>query len=90
MQATDKDWAQLQGKFLINGSPSSVVVYLEGPPAGTDILLNSLVVKHAPKTPPSIPPAVQVSIEHFHLELFVQTFFICITDEHKQNLVKVY
>ncbi|XP_057532429.1 endo-1,4-beta-xylanase 3-like isoform X2 [Amaranthus tricolor] len=59
VQATDKDWAQLQGKFLINGSPSSVVVYLEGPPAGTDILLNSLVVKHAPKTPPSIPPAVQ-------------------------------
>lgn len=59
VQATDKDWAQLQGKFLINGSPSSVVIYLEGPPAGTDILLNSLVVKHAPKTPPSPPPAIQ-------------------------------
>lgn len=59
VQATDKDWAQLQGKFLINGSPSSVVVYLEGPPAGTDILLNSFIVKHAPKTPPSTPPTIQ-------------------------------
>ncbi|KNA05790.1 hypothetical protein SOVF_187140 [Spinacia oleracea] len=60
-QATDKDWAQLQGKFLINGSPSSVVVYLEGPPAGTDILLNSFVIKHAPRTPSSPPPAIQNS-----------------------------
>ncbi|XP_021754674.1 uncharacterized protein LOC110719980 isoform X1 [Chenopodium quinoa] len=59
VQATDKDWAQLQGKFLINGSPSSVVVYLEGPPPGTDILLNSFIVKHAPKTPPSLPPTIQ-------------------------------
>ncbi|KAK9748423.1 hypothetical protein RND81_02G056300 [Saponaria officinalis] len=59
VQATDKDWALLQGKFLINGAPSTVVVYLEGPPAGTDILLNSLVVKHAQKTPPSPPPIIQ-------------------------------
>ncbi|XP_027356132.1 endo-1,4-beta-xylanase 1-like [Abrus precatorius] len=56
VQATDKDWVQMQGKFLLNGSPSKVVVYLEGPPAGTDILVNTLVVKHAAKTPPSTPP----------------------------------
>ncbi|KAE9457291.1 hypothetical protein C3L33_10804, partial [Rhododendron williamsianum] len=58
-QATDKDWVQLQGKFLINASPSKVVVYLEGPPPGTDILLNSLVVKHAEKVPPSPPPFIE-------------------------------
>ncbi|XP_027190073.1 endo-1,4-beta-xylanase 1-like [Cicer arietinum] len=56
VQATDKDWAQMQGKFLLNDSPSKVVVYLEGPPAGTDILVNTLVIKHAAKTPPSTPP----------------------------------
>ncbi|GAU31351.1 hypothetical protein TSUD_315610 [Trifolium subterraneum] len=28
----------------------------KGPPAGTDILLNTLVIKHAAKTPPSSPP----------------------------------
>ncbi|CAJ2643843.1 unnamed protein product [Trifolium pratense] len=56
VQATDKDWAQIQGKFLLNDSPSKVIVYLEGPPAGTDILLNTLVIKHAAKTPPSPPP----------------------------------
>ncbi|XP_021800522.1 uncharacterized protein LOC110744814 [Prunus avium] len=59
VQATDKDWAQLQGKFLLNGSPSKVVVYLEGPPAGTDILLNSFVVKHAEQVPPSPPPVIE-------------------------------
>ncbi|XP_058069626.1 endo-1,4-beta-xylanase 1-like isoform X2 [Magnolia sinica] len=57
-QATDKDWVQLQGKFLLNSVVSKVVIYLEGPPAGTDILLNSLVVKHAAKVPPSLPPVI--------------------------------
>ncbi|GFY85944.1 glycosyl hydrolase family 10 protein [Actinidia rufa] len=58
-QATDKDWVQLQGKFLLNGSPSRVVIYLEGPPPGTDILLNCLVLKHAEKVPPSPPPVIE-------------------------------
>ncbi|XP_058217199.1 endo-1,4-beta-xylanase 1-like isoform X4 [Rhododendron vialii] len=59
LQATDKDWVQLQGKFLINASPSKVVISLEGPPPGTDILLNSFVVKHAEKVPPSPPPVIE-------------------------------
>ncbi|KAJ8762432.1 hypothetical protein K2173_007871 [Erythroxylum novogranatense] len=59
VQATDKDWAQLQGKFLLNGSPKRVVVYTEGPPAGTDILLNSLIIKHAKKISPSPPPVIE-------------------------------
>ncbi|XP_027149767.1 endo-1,4-beta-xylanase 1-like [Coffea eugenioides] len=59
VKATDKDWVQMQGKFLLNGSPSRVVIYLEGPPPGTDILLNSLVVKHAAKVPPSPPPVIE-------------------------------
>ncbi|XP_057791605.1 endo-1,4-beta-xylanase 1-like isoform X2 [Salvia miltiorrhiza] len=59
VQATDKDWVQLQGKFLINVSPSRVVIFLEGPPPGTDILLNSLVVKHAAKVPPASPPVIE-------------------------------
>ncbi|KAK4254486.1 hypothetical protein QN277_009864 [Acacia crassicarpa] len=56
VQATDKNWVQMQGKFLLNGSPSKVVVYLEGPPPGIDILVNTLVLKHAAKAPPSTPP----------------------------------
>ncbi|KAG8491931.1 hypothetical protein CXB51_015237 [Gossypium anomalum] len=59
VQATDKDWVQLQGKFLLNGSPSKVVIYLEGPPPGTDLLVNSLVVKHAEKIPPSPAPVIE-------------------------------
>ncbi|KAK8580486.1 hypothetical protein V6N12_070755 [Hibiscus sabdariffa] len=59
IQATDKDWVQLQGKFLLNGSPSRVVIYLEGPPPGTDILVNVLSVKHAEKIPPSPPPVIE-------------------------------
>lgn len=61
MQATDKNWVQLQGKFLLNGSPARVIIYIEGPPAGTDILVNSLVVNHAEKIPPSPPPVIEVS-----------------------------
>ncbi|KAE8659199.1 hypothetical protein F3Y22_tig00116964pilonHSYRG00319 [Hibiscus syriacus] len=56
VQATDKDWVQLQGKFLLNGSPLRVIIFVEGPPLGTDILFNSLVVKHAEKVPHSLRP----------------------------------
>ncbi|XP_043711420.1 endo-1,4-beta-xylanase 1-like isoform X2 [Telopea speciosissima] len=58
-QASNKDWVQLQGKFLLNGSPSRVIIYFEGPPPGTDILVNSLIVKHAAKVPPSPPPVIE-------------------------------
>ncbi|XP_028554944.1 endo-1,4-beta-xylanase 1 [Dendrobium catenatum] len=56
VQATDKEWVQLQGKFLVNSVAAKVVIYLEGPPPGVDILLNTMVVKHAQKIPPSLPP----------------------------------
>ncbi|CAN6482180.1 unnamed protein product [Victoria cruziana] len=59
VQATDKEWTQLQGKFLLNGIVSKVIIYLEGPSAGTDILVNSLVVKHSMKLPPSLPPVIE-------------------------------
>ncbi|CAL9764737.1 unnamed protein product [Musa acuminata subsp. burmannicoides] len=62
-QASDKDWVQLQGKFLLNGAASRAVIFIEGPPAGTDLLLNSLVVKHAAKMPPPSPPDFQ-SVVH--------------------------
>ncbi|KAK1299868.1 hypothetical protein QJS10_CPB13g00036 [Acorus calamus] len=61
LQATDKEWATLQGKFLLNAEFSRLVIYLEGPPPGTDILVNSLVVKHAEKLPPSPPPNTEAS-----------------------------
>lgn len=59
VQATDKDWVQLQGKFLLNGFPSRIIIFLEGPPPGTDILLNNLIVKHAAKAPPASPPVIE-------------------------------
>ncbi|KAL7090524.1 hypothetical protein ACP275_12G046300 [Erythranthe tilingii] len=59
VQATDKDWVQLKGKFLVNGSPSRAVIFLEGPPPGTDILLDNLIVKRAAKAPPASPPVVE-------------------------------
>lgn len=59
VQATDKDWVQLRGKFLINNSPSKIIMYFEGPPAGIDILVNYCLVKHAAKPPPSRPPVIK-------------------------------
>ncbi|GKB26906.1 glycosyl hydrolase family 10 protein [Tanacetum coccineum] len=58
-QVTDSDWTQLQGKFLLNGMQSKVVIYLEGPPPGTDILLDGFVVQHAEKIPPSPQPVIE-------------------------------
>ncbi|KAJ3674416.1 hypothetical protein LUZ60_005032 [Juncus effusus] len=56
MPTSDKDWVQIQGKFLINGTVSKAVIFIEGPPPSTDFLLNTLVVKHAPKPEPTPAP----------------------------------
>lgn len=49
---------------------------MEGPPPGTDILVNSLVVKHAEKIPPSPPPVIEVgSISRLNCEKYIQIFF---------------
>ncbi|KAL8215507.1 hypothetical protein R6Q57_022344 [Mikania cordata] len=58
-QVTNNEWVELQGKFLLNSFPSKVVIYLEGPPPGVDILLNDLVVKRAHKILPSPSPLIQ-------------------------------
>ncbi|KAJ3685440.1 hypothetical protein LUZ61_014604 [Rhynchospora tenuis] len=56
LQASDKDWVQLQGNFFLSGTISKAVIFVEGPQQNTDILLNSLVVKHAEKVPPAPEP----------------------------------
>ncbi|XP_076899552.1 endo-1,4-beta-xylanase 1-like [Bidens hawaiensis] len=56
---TDKEWVELQGAFVLNGFPSKVVIYLEGPPPGVDILVDGLVVRRAPKIPPPPRPLIQ-------------------------------
>ncbi|KAF8681782.1 hypothetical protein HU200_045220 [Digitaria exilis] len=53
---SDKEWVQLQGKILLNSTVAKASIYIEGPPAGVDVLLDSLVVKHAQKTPPAPAP----------------------------------
>ncbi|MCD7467382.1 hypothetical protein HAX54_004793 [Datura stramonium] len=45
-------------KFLLNCSPSQVV-FLEGAPPGTDILLNSFVIKHSSKAPSPSQPVIE-------------------------------
>ncbi|KAJ0981851.1 hypothetical protein J5N97_010106 [Dioscorea zingiberensis] len=61
LQASNKEWVQLRGKFLLNGVASKAVLYLEGPPSGVDILVDSLVLKRAKKVLPSNPPDIEGS-----------------------------
>jgi hypothetical protein len=71
LQASDKDWVRLQGKFLINGTVSKAVIYIEGPPPSTDLLVNSLVIKHAEKPSPASAPDFSVStFKPLNLQLF--------------------
>lgn len=61
VQASDKEWMRLQGKFLLNGVTSKAVIYLEGPPMGIDILVNSFLVKRAKKLQSPPAPEIEVS-----------------------------
>ena len=60
-QVSDKEWVQLQGKILLNSTVAKASIYIEGPPAGVDVLLDSLVVKHAQKAPPAPAPDFEVN-----------------------------
>ncbi|GJM96159.1 hypothetical protein PR202_ga12972 [Eleusine coracana subsp. coracana] len=53
---SDKEWVQLQGKILLNSTVAKASIYIEGPPGGVDLLLDSLVVKHAQKADPAPAP----------------------------------
>ncbi|CAL9072781.1 unnamed protein product [Musa textilis] len=57
IQASDNEWVKLQGKFLLNGVASRAIIFIEGPPPGTDILVDSLVVRRAMKAAASVPPS---------------------------------
>ena len=68
------DWAHLRGKFLINGWPSKVVVYLEGPPPGTEILVTRFKVKRTKKLLP-----FKVNRFFFHGIIIISQIFWDIT-----------
>ncbi|CAI9111225.1 OLC1v1011398C1 [Oldenlandia corymbosa var. corymbosa] len=59
VQATNKEWVQMKGKFVINSFASQVIIFLQGPSPGIDILLKSLVVKQAAKETPSPRPMIK-------------------------------
>ncbi|KAL6639183.1 hypothetical protein ACP70R_022913 [Stipagrostis hirtigluma subsp. patula] len=48
-QASDKQWTHLKGKFLLHAPFSKAVIFIEGPPAGVDILVDGLVLSPARK-----------------------------------------
>jgi hypothetical protein len=54
---SDNEWVHLQGKFLLFGEIEKAIIFLEGPPAGTDILVNSFTVACAGKILSSLPPS---------------------------------
>ncbi|XP_074576433.1 endo-1,4-beta-xylanase 2-like isoform X2 [Curcuma longa] len=61
-QASDKEWVQLQGKFLLNGVASKAILFIEGPNPGIDILVDSIVVRRPIKAGSSVPPITEVGI----------------------------
>lgn len=67
---SDTEWVHLQGKLLLFGEIQKVIIFLEGPPAGTDILVNSFTVATAKKVLSSPPPSLQVGLKQLlHISL---------------------
>ncbi|CAN8305682.1 unnamed protein product [Cochlearia groenlandica] len=59
VEAKHEDWVQLKGKFLLNGSPARAVVYIEGPPPGTDVFVDHFAVNPAEKNTPLGRPYIE-------------------------------
>lgn len=59
VQTSSKEWVQLQGKFLLNPKPAKAIAYLEGQPAGIDILVSSFLMRPATMSSPSPTPTIE-------------------------------
>jgi len=47
VKVSGTEWVTLEGKLLLDTQPQKTVFYLEGPPSGVDLLVSSVVIKHA-------------------------------------------
>ncbi|KAJ7554029.1 hypothetical protein O6H91_06G123100 [Diphasiastrum complanatum] len=45
VKASKKEWVKLQGTLLVRKVPENVIFYLEGPPPGVDLLVDSVQIK---------------------------------------------
>jgi hypothetical protein len=59
-QASDKRWTHLKGKLLLHAPFSKAVLFIEGPPAGIDILVDGLVLSPARKLQAAPRPKIEV------------------------------
>ncbi|XP_052162414.1 endo-1,4-beta-xylanase 1-like isoform X2 [Oryza glaberrima] len=57
--ASDKQWTHLKGKFLLHAPFSKAVIFVEGPPAGIDILVDGLVLSPARKLHAAPRPRIE-------------------------------
>jgi hypothetical protein len=59
-KATDSDWTELSGTFTIDlsGTPSDLVLYIEGPAAGVDLLVDDVSVRPDCDTPAKVVQAL--------------------------------
>ena len=44
MLASKEKWEQLEGSFSLTNMPKRVVFYLEGPPAGVDLIIDFVTI----------------------------------------------
>nr|XP_024401713.1 uncharacterized protein LOC112294935 isoform X5 [Physcomitrium patens]XP_024401714.1 uncharacterized protein LOC112294935 isoform X5 [Physcomitrium patens] len=47
VKASSTEWATLEGRLHLDTHPRKVVFYLEGPPSGVDLLVSTVIIKHA-------------------------------------------
>eukprot|EP00249_Psilotum_nudum_P019298 c27184_g1_i1 orf=500-2320(-) len=56
--ASATDWMQLKGKLFLNSTPKKAIAYLEGPPSGVDLLVDSFSIFPVLKPHPT-PPLIE-------------------------------
>lgn len=66
---TPNRWKKLEGSFSLADMPNRIVFFLEGPPPGVDLLINSVILSS------SVPKQFEVSI--CLLIYFSSLLFLC-------------
>jgi hypothetical protein len=60
--ASKEKWNKLEGSFSLTNMPKNVVFYLEGPPAGVDLVIDSVTVACSRHKQPKVSSYVLIIV----------------------------
>ncbi len=78
VKASSTEWVRVEGKLHLESGYQRAVFYLEGPPRGMDLLVDSVTIKPV-NSPDSQRPAAKKQASNYVLSTFLEIQTCCMS-----------